>query len=66
MGEPHEDIMMMGGDHQSMCTFSGNGDPRFETVWRFIQRVSNGPVRIIPPRSRRAQRRAGAWGQRAY
>lgn len=42
MGIAHEDIMMLGGDHSSMCKFSEK-DPRFETVVRSIQSAAKGP-----------------------
>ncbi|KAK3383209.1 Alpha/Beta hydrolase protein [Lasiosphaeria ovina] len=32
VGLVHEDVLMLGGDHSSMCKFA-KGDPRFDTVW---------------------------------
>ncbi|KAK3990804.1 Alpha/Beta hydrolase protein [Cladorrhinum sp. PSN332] len=44
MGLPHEEFMMLGGDHSTMCKFTGMGDPRFNPVWRAIRRASKGRV----------------------
>jgi hypothetical protein len=54
MGMPHEQTMMLGGDHNSMCKFY-KGDPRFETVWMSIQTAAKGP-----PARRHAQQRGAA------
>ncbi|KAK4186018.1 protein SERAC1 [Podospora australis] len=53
LGLAHEDIMMLGGDHSSMCKFFRD-DPRFESVWRAIERAVEGPP--VMPVSRRARR----------
>lgn len=37
----HEEAVMMGGDHSSMCKF-GKNDKRFDLAWRAIRRVSKG------------------------
>lgn len=42
MGFAHEEVMMLGGDHSSMCKFS-RGDPRFETVCMFIRSAAKSP-----------------------
>ncbi|KAK4222932.1 protein SERAC1 [Podospora fimiseda] len=42
MGIPHEQTMMMGGDHTSMCKFEQD-DARFETVWRAIKSATHAP-----------------------
>ncbi|KAK5658169.1 hypothetical protein OQA88_2142 [Cercophora sp. LCS_1] len=42
MGIAHEDIMMLGGNHSSMCKFAEK-DPRFEAVSRSIQSAAKGP-----------------------
>ncbi|KAK4199522.1 protein SERAC1 [Triangularia verruculosa] len=42
MGLPHEEVMMLGGDHSAMCKFTGKTDPRFNPVWRAIRRASKG------------------------
>jgi len=47
MGFPHEDKLMLGGTHSSMCKFT-RGDPRFNTVWRSIRRAAAGPPRRGP------------------
>ncbi|RYP74219.1 hypothetical protein DL771_003152 [Monosporascus sp. 5C6A] len=41
MGLSHEETMMMGGTHSSMCKF-GRNDKRFDPVWRSIRRASWG------------------------
>ncbi|KAK4163085.1 hypothetical protein QBC43DRAFT_213880, partial [Cladorrhinum sp. PSN259] len=44
MGLPHEEVMMLGGDHSAMCKFTGKGGPRFNPLWRAIRRASKGRV----------------------
>ncbi|KAK0734064.1 hypothetical protein B0T26DRAFT_797979 [Lasiosphaeria miniovina] len=51
VGLVHEDVLMLGGDHSSMCKFA-KGDPRFDTVWWYIQKAAEGP-----PAARREGRR---------
>ncbi|KAK4203134.1 hypothetical protein QBC40DRAFT_167527 [Triangularia verruculosa] len=41
MGMPHENIMVLGGDHSSMCKFLHN-DSRFQAVWKAIQSAAKG------------------------
>ncbi|KAK3934026.1 hypothetical protein QBC46DRAFT_400786 [Diplogelasinospora grovesii] len=41
MGVSHEETMMMGGTHSSMCKF-GRNDKRFDPVWRSIRRAAKG------------------------
>ncbi|KAK3317792.1 Alpha/Beta hydrolase protein [Cercophora scortea] len=41
MGLNHEESMMLGGTHSSMCKFK-RGDRRFDPVWRAIRRASKG------------------------
>ncbi|KAK0647013.1 Alpha/Beta hydrolase protein [Cercophora newfieldiana] len=41
MGLPHEETMMLGGDHSSMCKL-GRNDQRWDPVWRAIRRCSRG------------------------
>ncbi|KAK0716522.1 Alpha/Beta hydrolase protein [Apiosordaria backusii] len=41
MGIAHEDIMMLGGNHSSMCKFFQD-DPRFDTVWMAIESAAKG------------------------
>ncbi|KAK4161623.1 protein SERAC1 [Cladorrhinum sp. PSN259] len=43
MGIPHEQTMMIGGDHTGMCRFAQE-DPRFDTVWMAIQAATKAPV----------------------
>ncbi|KAK5652117.1 hypothetical protein OQA88_10759 [Cercophora sp. LCS_1] len=38
LGLPHENQMMMAGDHSSMCKF-GEGDHRFDRVWKAMRRM---------------------------
>ncbi len=42
MGLVHEDILMLGGNHSTMCKFEV-GDPRFDTAWWYIKRAAEGP-----------------------
>ncbi|KXX73725.1 Protein SERAC1 [Madurella mycetomatis] len=58
MGLAHEDILMLGGTHTSMCKFS-QGDPRFDSVWRYIDRAAKGPPSLRP--GRRVRRREAAY-----
>jgi hypothetical protein len=44
---PHEEAVMMGGNHSSMCKF-GLEDKRFEAVWKGIRRAAKGPVALAP------------------
>ncbi|RYP18169.1 hypothetical protein DL765_004095 [Monosporascus sp. GIB2] len=48
MGFPHEDRLMLGGTHSSMCKFT-RSDPRFNSVWKHIQRAAVGPPRRRVP-----------------
>ncbi|GAB1317133.1 hypothetical protein MFIFM68171_07343 [Madurella fahalii] len=41
MALPHEETMMLGGDHSSMCKL-GRNDLRWDPVWRAIRRCSRG------------------------
>jgi len=41
MGVVHEDILMLNGNHQTMCRFA-KGDPRFDTAWWYIKKAANG------------------------
>ncbi|KAK3291348.1 Alpha/Beta hydrolase protein [Chaetomium fimeti] len=41
MALPHEETMMLGGDHSSMCKL-GRNDQRWDPVWRAIRRCSRG------------------------
>ncbi|KAH6843219.1 hypothetical protein B0I37DRAFT_383999 [Chaetomium sp. MPI-CAGE-AT-0009] len=41
MALPHEETMMLGGDHSSMCKL-GRDDRRWDPVWRAIRRCSRG------------------------
>ncbi|RYP12932.1 hypothetical protein DL765_007102 [Monosporascus sp. GIB2] len=45
LGLPHEETMMIGGTHTSMCKFVPD-DIRFDAVWRAIRRVSRGRVSV--------------------
>ncbi|KAK3314381.1 Alpha/Beta hydrolase protein [Apodospora peruviana] len=45
---PHEEVLVIGGNHSSICKFDMD-DPRFEAVWRRIKRVSQGPQIPRPP-----------------
>ncbi|KAK0708684.1 Alpha/Beta hydrolase protein [Lasiosphaeris hirsuta] len=45
MGLPHEETMMLGGTHSSMCKFARN-DKRFDPVWRAIRRAAKGRDRM--------------------
>ncbi|KAK4450537.1 protein SERAC1 [Podospora aff. communis PSN243] len=54
MGMPHEQTMMLAGDHNSMCKLS-RGDPRFDTVWMAVRTAAKGP-----PAARRHAQRAAA------
>ncbi|GAB1316537.1 Alpha/Beta hydrolase protein [Madurella fahalii] len=38
----HEEAVMIGGNHSSMCKFDSD-DVRFNSVWRSIRRVAQGP-----------------------
>ncbi|RYP59387.1 hypothetical protein DL769_008562 [Monosporascus sp. CRB-8-3] len=38
----HEEVMMLGGNHSTLCKF-GTDDKRFEAVWRRIRRAARGP-----------------------
>ncbi|KAK4228035.1 hypothetical protein QBC38DRAFT_454589 [Podospora fimiseda] len=42
MGLPHEEAMMLTGDHSGMCKLTGMNDPRFDPIWRAIRRASRG------------------------
>ncbi|KAK0665493.1 hypothetical protein QBC41DRAFT_358852 [Cercophora samala] len=42
---PHEEAVMIGGDHSSMCKF-GKNDRRFDLAWRAIRRASKGRVGV--------------------
>ncbi|KAK4171599.1 hypothetical protein QBC36DRAFT_365913 [Triangularia setosa] len=41
----HEEAVMIGGDHSSMCKF-GKNDRRFDLAWRAIRRASKGRVGV--------------------
>ncbi|KAK0702415.1 Alpha/Beta hydrolase protein [Lasiosphaeris hirsuta] len=45
MGVLHEDVLMLSGNHSSMCKFTP-GDPRFNTVWWSIRKATEGPPAI--------------------
>ncbi|KAK3317309.1 Alpha/Beta hydrolase protein [Cercophora scortea] len=45
----HEEAVIIAGNHSTMCKFSRD-DPRFDTVWKAIKRVSHGPFQIEKPR----------------
>jgi len=42
IGVVHEDVLMLGGNHSSMCKFEP-GDPRFDTAWWSIKKAAEGP-----------------------
>ncbi|GAP82519.1 putative protein SERAC1 [Rosellinia necatrix] len=49
-GLPHEQKMMLSGDHRSICRFS-RGDQQFETVWMRIEDAAAGRQELSATRS---------------
>ncbi len=46
LGLPHEESVMIGGNHSSMCKFDRD-DGRFEAVWRAIRRVARNRSDVV-------------------
>ncbi|KAK3689030.1 Alpha/Beta hydrolase protein, partial [Podospora appendiculata] len=58
----HEEAVIISGNHSTMCKFARD-DPRFDTVWKAIKRVSHSPLQIQKPRSPESEMAREPQGQ---